>query len=195
MDEISKETNKINQPGGPQKYPTNTLLWMDDVVLMADNPRDMEMLLKTTYEVASRYRIVFGKEKSNTMIVKKNLTRHPQTDFCIGQIPLQHTHKYKYLGYTISDTNSPYLHLKTVNGKAEMAYQTILSILYNREFSGIQMKLIWRLIETCVIPVITYASETWSLNKRMEKTANDILDNILRRILMTPGSTPREALH
>ena len=43
--------------------------------------------------------------------------------------------------------------------------------------------------------VITYGTELWSPNKEENKSINQILDNIIKRILMTPTSTPREALY
>ena len=57
------------------------------------------------------------------------------------------------------------------------------------------MQTIWTLIQTCIVPIITYASETWHLNKQETKKLNQVLDKILRRILMTPDATPREALY
>ena len=57
------------------------------------------------------------------------------------------------------------------------------------------MQAVWKLVQTCVVPIITYASETWHLLKNETKRLNQALDKILRRILMTPDSTPREALY
>ena len=54
---------------------------------------------------------------------------------------------------------------------------------------------IWKLIETCVIPIITYACELWDPNKEEKGTINRILDNMIKRILMVPTSTPRENLY
>ena len=51
------------------------------------------------------------------------------------------------------------------------------------------------IVNTCITPIITYASETWNMNKEEQKKTNKILDKIIRRILMPPESTPREALY
>ena len=50
-------------------------------------------------------------------------------------------------------------------------------------------------VRTCIVPIITYASETWEPNKGEQKKLNQILDKIIKRILMTPEATPREALY
>ena len=57
------------------------------------------------------------------------------------------------------------------------------------------METTWKLIETCIQPIITYASETWNLNKKEEKDLDRIQENIIKRVLMTPTSTPAEALY
>ena len=86
-------------------------------------------------------------------------------------------------------------HIKQIEGKVEGAYQTLITITEDREFKGIKMQSIWKLIHACIIPIITYACETWDPNQQELKKLNQILDKILKRVLMTPDSTPREALY
>ncbi len=52
------------------------------------------------------------------------------------------------------------------------------------------MTTIWKLVTTCIIPIITYGSEVWILTAAETKQAQTILQNILKRILMSPISTP-----
>ena len=49
--------------------------------------------------------------------------------------------------------------LTNIEGKVEAAYQTLIAVKEDREFRGIKMQSIWLLIQTCIIPIITYASE------------------------------------
>ena len=58
-----------------------------------------------------------------------------------------------------------------------------------------QMKIIWKMLETCTVRILTYAGETRNPAKKENKDINNILDNILRRILMVPRTTPREVLY
>ena len=57
------------------------------------------------------------------------------------------------------------------------------------------METIWKLIDTCIIPIITYGSELWNPKKKETKQIDQVLDNIIKRILMVPTSTPREATY
>ena len=85
--------------------------------------------------------------------------------------------------------------IKEAKNKAEAVLQTILAIAGDPRLKGIQMETIWKLVETCIIPIITYGSETWEATKKENNSANQILDNILKRILKLPTTTSREALY
>ena len=108
---------------------------------------------------------------------------------------LDNVNSYKYLGEVINDKENLENHIKQLEGKVESTYQTILAIAEDKNFKNIKMKSIWKLVDTCIIPIITYGCETWTKNKKENKKLNAILDNIIRRILMVPTSTPREALY
>ena len=103
--------------------------------------------------------------------------------------------KYKYLGEIINRNKTNTDQINETRKKAEATLQTILTIAGDPSFRNIEMETIWKLVETCIIPVITYGGETRELNKKDNDTYNRILDNILKRILLTPTTTPREALY
>jgi hypothetical protein len=79
--------------------------------------------------------------------------------------------------------------------KTEAAYQTILMVAGDKDFRNIEMGTLWKLIETCIIPIITYGAETWNLKKQEKTELNKILDQIIKRILKVPITTPRETLY
>ncbi len=108
---------------------------------------------------------------------------------------LELTETYEYLGETINDKGNIENHIKKIKGKAEAAYQTVRIVAGNKDLNFLDMETTWKLIEACVLPVITYAAETWNNNKEQTNAANRILDNIVKRTLKTPVSTPREALY
>ena len=86
-------------------------------------------------------------------------------------------------------------HIKATKEKVENTYQTLLVIAGNKNFSNIEMQTIWELTQSCITSTIAYSSEIWSPGKTENEKINRILDNILKRILMVPQSTPREALY
>ena len=115
--------------------------------------------------------------------------------FKLGQMDLDVTHKYKYLGEMINDKMNLKDQITQTESKVEAAYQAITAIAGDRHYKNIQMSTVWKLVCSCLTPIITYAGETRNPSKAENKKFNQILDNILKRILMVPTSTPREALY
>ncbi len=196
MDEIGKE---IQTEKSGIKLPNNTdeigsLLWVDDVVLMSFDEKELQEMLETTYTTAKKYRIEFGKEKSQVMTINSKPTQNP-TKFNLGPLELDNTKTYKYLGETLNEKGNIKDHIKNIKGKAEAAYQTIRMIAGNSNFRDIELETMWKLIESCILPIILYAAETWDNTKEQTKEINRILDNLIKRILQTPTTTPREALY
>ena len=70
----------------------------------------------------------------------------------------------------------------------------IMTIATNGNFLKIEMDTIWKLIETCITPIITYGAETWTPTTKESKQLQQILDNILKRTLKVPTSTPSEII-
>lgn len=194
MDEINKDlTTKnlgIELPKSKIKIPA--LLWMDDVVLISDSRQEMQQMLDQTNHTAKKYHIQFGQAKSETMIIGKG---KPDKNFTLGDTTLNTTTKYKYLGVTLNNKNNLTDHITNIKQKTEAAYQTILAILQDSNFKGIQLKSAWKLLETCIKPIITHSLEALEINKTSMKELNKIWEAFIKRILKTPISTPTESLY
>jgi hypothetical protein len=193
MDEIAKEIE--TQDKGVKIHENKKigcLLWMDDVVLIAENQKELQEMIDITKQVADKYHIVFGKEKSKVMVIKD---KEHNTKITMGDMELGVTDRYKYLGEIINNKRNIKDHTIEIRRKAEGALQTILTIAGDPCLKKIEMEVIWKLVETCIIPIIVYSGETWDTNKTEMNNVNRILDNILKRLLMVPTTTPREALY
>ena len=194
MDEINKtiEANHNKSVPNNNQMTTECLLWVDDVVLIADNHHDAQKLLDITDKVANTYHIEFGKDKSKILKIGKQGTRPPLK---LGQQTLEYTNNYKYLGETLNENNNMKDHIKTIKSKTEAAYQTILTLAKNPHFQNIELQTIWKLLETCIQPIITYACETWNPTKKEMSEIERIQESIIKRILMTPTTTPTQEIY
>ena len=169
------------------------LLWVDDIVGAETEPLKVQTILNIIDDLASMYRIEFGEDKSKIMVVGGNANT-PRPDFFMGDMKLEYCESYKYLGEHLNSKNNMDDHIKETKRKVEAAYQTILTVSHDRNFRGIQLETIWKLLETSVQSIILYASETWEPTKLEFRKLNSIYEAIIKRILMTPVTTPREAL-
>ena len=166
--------------------------WVDDVAIITNNIEDQQTLLSITNTTANKYRIQFGKEKSKLLIIGKDNTN---PTIKLGDMSIDPCETYKYLGETLNTKNNINDHIKEIERKTEAALQSALYIAGDDNYQGIEMETIRTLIESCIIPIITYGSETWDINQNQTKRLNRILDNIIKRILNLPQSTPRECLY
>ena len=104
----------------------------------------------------------------------KNKSKNEEHSLGINDMHIEPCVQYKYLGETINTKNNLDDHLQEINRKTEAAQQTV---------------------EACIIPIITYDVETWTLNKTQTKNLNTLLDNKLKRLLRILQSTPRECIY
>ena len=72
--------------------------------------------------------------------------------------------------------------------------QVFSLLIFSNMFRTIEMSTIWKLVQTCLIPIITYGAETWVPTKAEIKRTQRILDNCIKRILRTPITTPSEII-
>ena len=194
MDEIAKELGKDKEniiTIGNKNMP-GCLLWMDDVVLIHHDKHIMQNMIDTTNEIANRYRIQFGQEKSKIMIVGKD---KDDDNFKLGQMPLQKTDKYKYLGVILNNKGNLSDHLKQVKGKCEATTQTILDVARNRQLRGREMQTILKLHETCTIPTLLYGTEAMIPTEKELGNFETTHNNIMKRILDTPPTTSQELIN
>merc|ERR1712208_21577 len=103
-----------------------------------------------------------------TKILTTGKSKDPVT-LKLGPKVVEETDKYTYLGEIINRKMDMSLQIVAIEGKVEAAYQTILAVAEDREFRLIKMEAIWNLVQTCISPIITYASETWHNNKQENK--------------------------
>lgn len=167
--------------------------WVDDIVAAETDPDRMQDILNIIDDIANKYKIEFGEDKSKVMVIGGNKEQRPK--FHLGKINLKYTDTYKYLGIHKNSANNINNHLEETRKKTEAAYQTLLSITSDANFKGIQMQAVWKLYETCIQPIITYGLETWDLSATDTIKLDRLQESIIKRILMLPDSTPKEALY
>ncbi len=135
MDEINKEIIKqnIGLRINTIDEPIGCLLWMDDVALIAENVEQLQQVLNITNEIANRYHIEFGATKSKILKIGKE-TECP--DLYLGEMKLEYQMTYKYLGETLNDRETLEDQIKEIKRKTEAAYQTILMIMGNQQYTN-----------------------------------------------------------
>ena len=98
-------------------------------------------MLDITNDIANKYHIAFSREKSKMMRIgkdKKKTTKNkdtPPKEPNLGSVNIEYTNSYKYLGFIMNSNNNLQDQIKTIQSKTKGAYQTVISLLHNKEFS------------------------------------------------------------
>ena len=194
MDEINKEIERLDltMPIQGTDKKVGCLLWVDDVVLAATEPETQQRQLDATKEISGRYHIEYGKDKSKTMTKGKDKTKR---EFKLGDMDIEYQEKYTYLGLVQNDRNTIDDHIRRIKGKVEGSYQKMIALMGNTAFQGIEMEVALEYCKKCIMPIITAGGEAWAPTKYNYKELNKVMDSILKRLLKTAKSTPREALY
>ncbi len=208
MDEITKEIMK--NPDNMIKYGNENnagcLLWMDDVVLIHNNPQQLQTMLDTTHEIASRYRIKFGEVKSKIMIIPSTYPELEITNpdieeipaiiptFKIGDIELEEATTYKYLGITLNNKATMSDHMESVKNKAEASFQSIINVAASSVMKPLEMQTIWKLYKACTLPIMTFGCESWIALKPEINELQKKHYSMLKRVLKVPTQTPDIAI-
>ena len=182
------------------------LLWVDDAVIMSNSKSEHQRILDVVNEIGKKYHLEFSEEKSQCMKIDHRISSNAiQTNTLddwlkleplkLGTIKLTITDQYKYLGETLNDKMNLSNQIARVKAKTEAAYLNLLHIIGDHHIYNIQMEAAWKLLEACVAPLILYASESASYTSGEIKQLTMMYDNLIKRLLMTPVTTPREAIY
>ena len=130
------------------------LLFADDIVLIADNPRMLQSMLNVCNEYSKKYRFRFNEDKSNVMI----FCRKCKQKFCLGESELKIVENYKYLGLVLDSRFSFKTHLEKVEEKARKRTKALCGLGLSK---GISAKALLRGWEVLIRPVLEYGAEIW----------------------------------
>ena len=84
--------------------------------------------------------------------------------------------------------------IKALKGKIHASTQVILTETGYKQFKKIKMAAIWELMETVIIPIIIYGSESWEPKKKEMTQTEAIFNKTLKTILQLPDLTPTATL-
>ena len=84
---------------------------MDDVALISSDTDELQAMLNITHDIASRYHIEFGEAKSKILKIGKG--QH-QPDMFLGNMKLDYTNTYKYLGETLNHKGNMENHIPEI---------------------------------------------------------------------------------
>jgi len=158
----------------------SVLMYADDVILLASNPKGTQLLLDSVTKFGYDFQVKFNPDKTNVMIeTSRNEWKSTTFKLC-GKDIVQST-QIKYLGNEITSNGKARPHIEKRKTKS-------LAALGNLRSNGIlnpemETKHKVELFNIYVKPLIYYGTETFELNggdlELIEKTEGKLLKSIM----------------
>ena len=184
----------FHSPGDDDdNYQLLSLLYADDVVLSADNVVDLELAICTFEEITQTYGIIMSIKKTRIMPVKqmeedvsrkivkgKEVQTRP-LNINIRSEDIKTADEFCYLGYHFTRDCSAEREIDVRLSKASTAFNMLRHVVWYRKIVSITARL--RIFRSCVLPVLLYGSEVWTLTTKLEQRLCTFYLRCLRTII------------
>ena len=155
----------------------NNLRFADDIVLIAENPEDLQTLVDKVFTASSDYGLKINIQKTEVQVISK---RKQIINININNNKLNQVENFVYLGGTIAEDGTCGEDIKTRVCKAGAAFQRLNDIWTSKNISK-QTKM--QLYQSLILSILLYGAETWTTKKDDENRLNVFEMSCLRRIL------------
>ncbi len=147
------------------------LAYADDLVLLAENEGDLQRLLDILKEWCYKWRLSVNADKTKVMHFRQKNRNRSSRVFKVDEACLETVSQYKYLG-VILDEHMDFA--KTAELLANSAGRALGSVINKVKLNkDLGFNTYTTLIDSCVMPIILYASGVWGL--KSHKICEDVL--------------------
>lgn len=167
------------------------LLYADDVVLMAENESDLQVLLDVLSSWCSNNFLSINFEKSNIVHFRNMSTPRTTNTFKIGNNIVQIASHYQYLGLLLTEFLDYNEMAKAVSKSANRALS--LLIVKTKANGGFQYSTFTKLFDTLVWPVISYGASIWGT--RSFSCIDSVQHKAIRFFMNVGKYTPNDSLN
>ena len=98
IDDFARQVKRTGRGIKLAHFKINILLFADDIVLLAENPEDLQHLLDVVYLFSMRWGFSWNIKKSNLMRFTSSDKKLVRKKVYLGPEELKQTNVYKYLG-------------------------------------------------------------------------------------------------
>ena len=139
-----------------------SLLYADDVAVIADSTTDLQLILDAIHRWCLNWGISINSLKTKAIHFRNKRRMRSQYQPRLGDAVIDYCHEYKYLGYWINEFLDVNESLNRVFAKANSAMGVIMS--KSKCLGGLPFDVYVKLYKTCIIPIISYFAHVWTWN-------------------------------
>ncbi len=162
------------------------LAYADDLVLISESAQDLQKLLDILYSWCYKWRLMVNTDKTKVMHFRSKAKPKSTFAFNVNGNLLEFVSDYKYLG-TLLNEHLDYT--KTAELLANSAGRALGAVINKvKANKDLGYKTYSTLIDSCVMPILLYASGVWGLEKY--KCCEDVLLRASRFFIGVHRLTP-----
>lgn len=137
----------------------NCLFYADDLVLLAESPSDLQLLLDKLEVWTTNNKMSINFDKSNIVHFRNSTTRKTLAKFSCAGNSVSVVDHYIYLGVLLHEHLDYSFTAKRVAASANRALGLLIAKF--KSTGGLPFKTFTKLYENTVVPIITYSSAVW----------------------------------
>ncbi len=149
----------------------SVLAYADDLVLLAENEHDLQLLLDTLYDWCYKWRLAINIDKTKVMHFRNKDRTRTQFNFNVNGQKLEIVNSYKYLGILLEEFLDFSKTAELLAGAAGRALGAVINKVKSNKDLG--YRTYTTLIDMCVMPILAYSSGVWGL--KHYKCCEDVL--------------------
>ena len=139
------------------------LMYADDIVILAENELDLNLLLNKLHEWRTSWRLSVSELKSKVVHFRPISVPRTKEIFTCGNFQLDIVSDYRYLGFVINEKLDYSEGIKVIADSASRSFGAIVSKCKAK--GGMPLNLFSKLYDSLVWPVIDYSSSVWGCHE------------------------------
>ena len=162
---LSDLPKKLEQSSGKLKLDSteiNSLIWADDIILLAENESKLKELLAITEMYCKDNRLTINTDKTKCMIFNRT-GKLLRNKFYLSGVELENVRSYKYLGFKFSPSGEIKSGLQDLRDRAFKAFMKLKTLLGTSFKQNIEITL--NLFDALIKPILLYSSDFWGCLK------------------------------
>ncbi|KAG7309934.1 hypothetical protein JYU34_004449 [Plutella xylostella] len=178
----------LTHDGGVQLNGQHKVIgYADDLALLGESEREVQEAAKILEEEAHRVGLRISTEKTEYLHMTRYRGNHEvRKNLQVGETAYKGVAKFKYLGCTITDTNTREQEIDIRVQNALRCSAALHKVLVSKLLSR---KTKIRIYKTVIRPILMYGSEAWTLTLKEENKLLVAERKVMRKML---GPTRRE---
>ena len=189
IDSLTRIMNNFEKKWNIEGTEIDPLLFQDDIFAV-NRTEDIQETVNVIETFQNLKRLHFHEEKTKKSI----LSGKKDEKVTINGVEVDRVQSHKYLGKMIEE-NKGKEEIKQRITKAIGKTNECMSIINKNRFRKKRIDIGLKLLQTEVIPVLTFGAETWpKLTEKEKNDINNVQTHFLARLLKVPKSTPKCAL-